>query len=231
MIQPLWHPQNQFVKPEHNRYYQQVGQSGGQRVRHGTGSEKSSERMSQACSSLKQELFAFGRWLKQQFSAAGTVLAERVLIVLSEQLASFNSTVENWLNNQAGGVTIQGEVEVKSGQLLHDLSTLTNWMRDRMTAATPKLPALDHPDVLTDPHHVTKALRRGRVDRLYIHPNFDMAGYVTPNSHCYTYPVKGSSRVEQVRPWLLKTAIDTSAHISLSDDPEMLLAATTRYST
>lgn len=67
--------------------------------------------------------------------------------------------------------------------------------------------------LVTGLNAVSKALRQQKVQKLFIKPRSKKSGYIMPGNLLFSYPVKGSKKIRNIFPWIVKISIETGAEI------------------
>lgn len=191
---------NEFIQPDHNRYYEKMSTTAGQSVRHGTGSEK-------VVRTFEAGLAFF---LKEQIKTAQSAYSFEMLhVFLSQQFAPLIENIGKMISDEIPNAQVS--IEIISSNSFTNVHIETNF-----NTIQPDISAYNK---IVGLHDVVKALRMHQVDKVFIPQSLQRQGYVTPEAQCYTYPVKGSKRVASIRPWVYKLAHDSAAQISLLASP------------
>lgn len=222
LVSRIWRHVNKFIKPEHNRYYQKVSMTRNQSIRHGTGAEKvtrvlnSGEKLFVSNElkeiSKKYSCNAFSILLSHKYSARKDLIASEAQELFPD------SQVQVLVGSSDGFSQLNRKSIIKYG------------IADNTDSDS--IPSPSHPNSLTRLHSVSKALKNGRVDTLYLQPEITYEAFVHPNAESFTYPVKDSRKVDSIRPWLIKSALTNSTKVAvISNNEEMQkpVIATTRY--
>lgn len=67
--------------------------------------------------------------------------------------------------------------------------------------------------LVTGLNEVTKGLRQQKVQTLFVKPRVKSPGFVAPQKLLFSYPVKGSKKVKNLFPWVLKSAAESGSEI------------------
>lgn len=204
----IWKEKNVYTKPEEDRYIEVVPVSAQNQITHGTGSEKAER-------TYQNGLLLFAR---KQLERIQKQLDPQIMYVFfSQMFEPLNKDITAILSESIRTPKIHLEF-ISSDQFAH-LEISSGQQPKSNADETPEV--TENTKTVSDLHEVTSLLRMGNVDTLYIKSDLDRFGYVTPNTQCYTYPVKGSKKVASIRPWLLKSALDISADIKVAYNQDM----------
>lgn len=210
----IFEKRSKYSNPEHNRYYEKFSMTDSKVLRHGTGSEKY----------LRTVHSGWLLFVRNALKEIQRKFQPESLDILFSQ--SFEP-----LKKKLSGI-IESEVHSKNldfNFLSSDTFLSSQSEEPKNLAKSPKKIKKNSRLNIQGAHNVAKALRKGEVEKLIIDVNFESKGYITPDSKCYTYPVKNSKKVDSIRPWILKSAVDTSADILITNSDKGSIFATTRY--
>jgi len=196
----IWKEKNIFSKPEDDEYIEVVNMSTQNKAIHSTGSEKV-ERTFQSGLLLfvKNELERIEKQLNPQvvylyFSQSYEPLRKKIDALIEKSIASKKIHLEYISSDQFRHV--DANLIKPSFGMIKELSKIKN-----NKSATSNL------------HEICKLIRQGNLDTLYLSSELNQSGYITPSANCYTYPVKDSKKVDSIRPWLIKSALNISAKL------------------
>ncbi len=216
--------QNQFMQPTHNRYYQRVTQDQNTAVRHGTGAEKKSRTFDSGIS-----LF-----IKQQIESIKSSIEEdshlhTIQIILSPGLHEYTEQASKLAKRLYPNQEVFVEVMSAQNQI-EKQENLQNLITDTIHKKTNDFPSPLLPNMVNSTHTVSSMLRKAQVDTLYLRKEYSKSGFVLPSGVTFSYPVKNSKKVANIRPWLIKGAIETDADIkviekSTQNQPHQIMAS------
>jgi len=199
---------NIFSKPEDNEYSGVVPSSHQNQRTHGTGNEKVER-------TFESGLLLF---VKNQLERVQKQLNPKIIyLFFSQTYKSLGDEIGVTLNDIM--LTQKVHIDFISSDQFENIQVGAT-VQDETVAQESRVDSNKHNSV-SDLHKVAGLIRMGNIDTLYIAADLDEFGYVTKDSHCYTYPVKGSKKVESIRPWLIKSAIDISAQVKITKDQDI----------
>lgn len=204
----IWKEKNIYSKPEGDEYIELFNVSAHNSVIHSTGNEKV-ERTFQSGLLLfvKNELERIQKQLKPQ----------SLDLFFSQTYAPLTKNIRNHIESTI--VTKDVQFSFISSDEFTSIDSNMNQPRNTTIEELPKVQSNQH--TTKNLHEACVLMRQGNVDTVYISSQLDQSGYITPNSDCYSYPVKGSKKVKSIRPWLIKSAVNISADVIVSNDQNM----------
>lgn len=204
----VWSERNIYSKPEEDRYIERVAMNSQNEISHGTGSDKVQR-------TYNSGLFLFAR---HQVERIQRELNPKVIsIFFSQRFATMQKELRAMVLDVFLTENIHFEI-VSSDSFDDTQSTSLKKSQNRVHS-------MSHPPKnskkISDLHEVNKLMRMGNINKVILSTELDETGYVTPDSKTYTYPVKNSKKVLSIRPWLIKSALDISAQVTVNHDTQM----------
>lgn len=204
----IWKTKNIYSKPEEDRYLEQVNMSSQNQIIHGTGSEKAKR-------TYQNGLLLFVKnaleKIQKQFNP------QTLYLFLSQSYEPLIKEISGYLDNTIA--TKQTHLKFISSDQFLDLDA--HFLKQSTDTIKESSKIKNNKSTTTNLHEICKLIRQGNIDTLYLSPNLNQSGYITPNTDCYTYPVKNSKKVRSIRPWLIKSALGISTQIVISDTHNM----------
>lgn len=204
----VWSERNIYSKPEEDRYIEVVTMTSQNQITHGTGSDKAKR-------TYTNGLFLFARHQMERIQRE--LNPQVVYVFFSQRFTSLQKELRAMVSQAL--LTKSIHFEIVSSDYFDDIEIS---ILEKSRNAVDTLPEVQNNyETVTDLHEVNKLVRMGNIKTVILSTELDEVGYVTPDSKAYTYPVKNSKKVPSIRPWLIRSALNVSAQVKVSQAAQM----------
>jgi hypothetical protein len=230
-LELLKQERNPYVISEPNEYKEQFSPTTSDKIVHGTGGKNTERQKDKVASKFIETVQKLILALLDEESKC-----KYSIVFYSSNFEEYIQDLENSIKEQTQIKTISKNKQIKSHpELLKNTQEVIDQYR-----TTKIKEALEYtksnPGLFANGwYEVAEAARHRKIKTLFIIPDIEKKGYIVKNkkgTQIYTYPVRNSTLIPNISPWIVTNAIENGGEIMTLPQKDLLkkdIAALLRY--